>query len=388
MAQTTTQYLLSRRRLLKTLAVLGVSLPAANVLLNLTKHGASNEEELWLSAQGRHQDQYSLGWINPMRNDTQRVLSNFRGHGLCLNPINPEQVVMLARRPGLEGIAIDLKTNKPQQVFQCSKNHHMQGHACFSHDGQYLFSSESNYKTGQGKVVVRETTNFKQVHEFSSHGIGPHELLMMPNSEHLVIANGGLLTHPDSGRKVLNYDHMHSSLTYLDSKNGELLDQQTLSETKASIRHIDVSKDGIVAAALQVQREALKHNQPIELAALHTPGQSITTLTSPESLLLKLNDYMGSVKINSSQRIAAFTSPRGNLAMFWNIDDGSFQNYHGFHDVCGLAVSQDKNYFVLSNSAGKIRRINAHTLKEDPKMRLNFPDKSWDNHMLSVSLPS
>ncbi len=376
---------LSRRKLLKTLAVLGVSLPAANALLSLNKQEFGDTKERWLSAQGRHKEQFSLGMINPYQDQTELALSNFRGHGLCQNPHKKEQVAMLARRPGLQGIVIDLQTGNPTHVFQCSEDHHMQGHACFSHDGQYLFSSESNYKTGQGKIIVRETQNFKQVHEFSSHGIGPHELLMMPNSDQLVIANGGLLTHPDSGRKVLNYANMHSSLTYINSQNGELLDQQTLTETKASIRHLDVSGDGIVAVALQVQRDALKHNKPIELAALHKPGQPLKTLTAPTSLLLKLSDYMGSVKINSPHKVAAFTSPRGNLAMFWNIDDGSFKNHHGFHDVCGLAVSQDKNYFVLSNSAGKIRRIHANTLKEDPTMRLSFPNNSWDNHMLSVS---
>jgi hypothetical protein len=388
MTQAFTKKRLTRRQILKAFAALGVTLPAANALINSNLFKFSETSEVWLSAQGRETNQFSLGLINPSHDLPQIALSNFRGHGLCQNPVQTEQVVMIARRPGIQGMVMNLLSGEVDHVFQSGKDHHMQGHACFSHDGQYLFSSESNYKTGQGKIIVRETNNFKQVQEFSSHGIGPHELLMIPHSEQLVIANGGLLTHPESGRKVLNYEDMHSSLTYIDSQSGELLDQQSLEENKASIRHLDVSDDGVVAVAIQVQRGALKHNNLVELAAIHKPRQALKSLTAPSSLLLKLNDYMGSVKINSQQRVAGFTSPRGNLAMFWNIDDGSFLSYHRFHDVCGLAVSQDENYFVLSNSAGKIRRIKAHTLKEEPEMRLNFPNNSWDNHMLSVSLPS
>jgi len=93
---------------------------------------------------------------------------------------------------------------------------------------------------------------------------------------------------------------------------------------------------------------------------------------------------MGSVAINNQTRTAAFTSPKGDLALFWQLDDLSFQGYHAFHDVCGLTISQDNKYFVLSNSAGKIRQINAKTLKLDREKSLNFPHQSWDNHMISV----
>ena len=206
---------LSRRQLLKTLAALGVTLPAANALFDLNLLNFSNKREAWLSAQGRDAEQFSLGLINPEQHKPELAHSAFRGHGLCQNPVQAAQVAMIARRPGTQGIVVNLHSGEIEHNFQCTKNYHMQGHACFSHDGQFLFSSESNLKTGQGKIIVRETQNFKQVHEFSSHGIGPHELLMMPNSHNIVVANGGLLTHPDSGRKVLNYEDMYSSLTYI-----------------------------------------------------------------------------------------------------------------------------------------------------------------------------
>jgi hypothetical protein len=178
---------------------------------------------------------------------------------------------------------------------------------------------------------------------------------------------------------------MRASLSYIDSRNGKLVSEHFLSDHKASIRHIDVASDGTVALALQVQREAMDNNNLVPLAAIHKQGAPISILNAPEALMVKLNDYMGSVIIHNKTRLAAFASPKGDLAMFWNLDDLSLQGYHVFHDVCGLTVSQDNKYFVLSSSTGKIRQINARTLKIDKQKSLNFPDTSWDNHMLSIS---
>ena len=128
----------------------------------------------------------------------------------------------------------------------------------------------------------------------------------------------------------------------------------------------------------------MSDNHLTPLAAIHKVGEKIKLLNAPEALTVKLNDYMCSVKTHNPSRTAAFTSPKGDLALFWHLDDLSLQSYHAFNDVCGLAISQDNKYFVLSSSTGKIRQINAATLKIDKDKSLNFPQHSWDNHMISV----
>lgn len=353
--------------------------------LDWFENNETANNERWLSAQGRNKEQYSIGWISPGEKDYSKALSSFRGHGLCQNPVKPNHVVMFSRRPGTHGIRFDTQTNKINATFHSNEDRYMQGHGCYSADGKLLFCTESSISSGEGKITVRDAETLERVNEFNSYGIGPHEIKLMPDGQTLVVANGGLLTHPDTGRKILNLDTMHASLSYIDSRTGDLISEHFLSDTKASIRHIDVASDGTVAIALQVQREAMNNNDLVPLAATHKQGGPIKILHAPETLLVKLDDYMGSVAIHNDTRLAAFTSPKGNLAMFWHLDDLSLQGYHVFHDVCGLTVSQDNKYFVLSNSAGKIRQINARTLKIDKQKSLNFPGTSWDNHMLSIS---
>lgn len=346
----------------------------------------TDNKELWLSAQGRDKDSYSLGWINPQAQSSSQQLSSFRGHGLCQNPVRPEQVVMFSRRPGTHGIRLNTTSGEIDGHFHSLEDRHMQGHGCYSTDGKWLYCTESSISSGEGKITVRDANTLKQIDEFSSYGIDPHEVKLMPDGFTLVVANGGLLTHPDSGRKVLNLETMRASLSYIDSRNGNLISEHFLAAAKASIRHLDVAADGTVAIALQVQREAMNNNELVPLAALHkTSSQPLQALHAPEALMVKLNDYMGSVVIHNETRLAAFTSPKGDLAMFWHLDDLSLQGYHVFHDVCGLTISQDNKYFVLSNSTGKVRQINARTLKIDKRKSLYFPERSWDNHMLSIS---
>ena len=366
--------------------VLGLGAGAAGIARYNRSNNASANQELWLSAQGRNKDTYSLGWVNPNAESSAQQLSVFRGHGLCQNPAKPEQVVMFSRRPGTHGIRLNTESGEIDGRFHSLNDRYMQGHGCYSADGQWLYCTESSISTGEGKITVRDANTLEQVTEFSSYGIGPHEVKLMPDGQTLVIANGGLLTHPDSGRKVLNLDTMRSTLTYIDSRNGELISEHTVPEAKASIRHIDVATDGTVAMGLQVQRKAMDNDALTPLAAIQKPGQDIQVLNAPKNLTHQLHDYMGSVAINSASRIAAFTSPKGDLALFWHLDDLSLQGYHAFHDVCGLAVSQDNQSFVLSNSAGKIRQINSRTLQENVDKRLAFQNVSWDNHMLSTRL--
>jgi hypothetical protein len=386
------KHLLSRRSFSQGLLGLTASTPLlSHGAFDLTWLGLSglvDDSERFLSAQGRNHEYYSIGWVEPKKEVSKQVLTGFRGHGLCQNPVKHEQVIMFSRRPGMQGIRINTLTGKQDAIFNSAIDRNMQGHGCYSADGKLLFCVESETSTGAGKITIRDGDTLMQIGEFDSHGIGPHEMALMPDKTTLVIANGGLLTHPNSGRKILNYPTMLSTLSYVDSRSGKLISEYKVPETKASIRHLDVAEDGTVAIALQVQRKAMSNDELQPLAATHKQGQEIKLLHAPEALMVKLNDYMGSVKIHNSSRTVAFTSPKGDLAMFWHLDNLELVGYHGFHDVCGLAISQDNKHFVLSNSAGKIRQINAYKLEENISKRLTFPTKNWDNHMLSVSIPS
>lgn len=347
--------------------------------------GLSFSEEIFVSASGAKQETFGLSWTGLSNKIVWQLESGFRGHSVCINPVNKNQVVFFGRRPSRKMLLVDVPSGKINQQINCSNDRHLFGHGIYSNDGQYLFSCEGNISSGLGVVVVRETTNYQIVEELQSYGTGPHEIKMLSDNKTLVIANGGILTRPDSGRKKLNLETMQSSLTYINVENGDLIEQAKVAEPKASIRHLDVAQDGTVAFAIQMQRQAASHQKLVALAGQHKLGKPIQLFDEPAMLIHQMNDYMGSVSINSATRTAGFTSPRGNIAAFWKLDSGEYLGHHALTDVCGICITHDQSKFVISSSGGQIRFLDAVTLKEHRDLRITSEITQWDNHLTRLA---
>jgi len=342
--------------------------------------------EFWVSAQGMTGDSFGVTAFDEHKHVTESALSGFRGHGMALNPLRPQSVIMFARRPGYQGVEFDLLSGRITRRFHVADNRTLSGHGCFSRDGKRLYTAEVDSTTGMGKIGVRDSRDYRLLHEIDSFGIGPHEIRLMPDGNTLVVANTGIITRPQTGRRGLNLESMDSSLAYIDLASGKLREQQRVTEAKASIRHLDVASDGTVAIAMQVQREAMTDHRCVPLAGVHQPGQPVRLLDKPEMVIEKMRDYMESIAINNRTRIVGSTSPRGNLAVFWHMDSGKFAGYHQFHDVSGMTITRDQRHFVISNSLGELRLLDARTLQEDRASRQKLPGIHWDNHMITAAI--
>ena len=371
----------SRRDFLKGLSAVFALPILAGCDFNQSAKQSAKQNDIFLGAAGGKTGEFSLSWLKGSGRDTGHYQTNFRGHGLTRHPVHPHLVLMFSRRPGNEGVLINTQTNHIEHRFKSPDHLFMEGHGCFSHDGKYLFCTESNRHTLQGIITVRETDTFSVIHEWHSGGIGPHEIQIMPNKNTLVIANGGLIKNSDG--KVINVDTMQSNVAMLDHTTGELTANHTVQNTKASLRHLDISEDGIVAVAMQIQDYNSESSSALA-KLIYLDGTS-TLLDAPPEVLNMMKGYVGSVRINSKFRTAAFTSPRGDIALFWNIDNGHYLGHHLFHNVCGVTINNNEEYFVLSNSAGKIRHINSSTLLENTDLRQHLPHTQWDNHLITAS---
>jgi len=181
-----------------------------------------------------------------------------RGHAGIAHPDTAE-VVVFARRPGNFANVIDCRTGRKVTDLQCPRGRHFYGHGVFSADGRVLFTPENDYEVGTGVIGVWDRSDgYTRIAEFSSGGIGPHEITRLPGTDILVIANGGIETHPDSGRAKLNLATMQPNLSYL-SGAGKVLETIELSPAHrlSSIRHLSVRSDGLVAFGMQWQGDKI-----------------------------------------------------------------------------------------------------------------------------------
>ncbi|WP_210200548.1 DUF1513 domain-containing protein [Cohaesibacter celericrescens] len=308
-----------------------------------------------------------------------------RGHAAAAHPQRPEAVAF-ARRPGNFALVIDCISGKTRAVLDAPSGRHFYGHGAFSADGTRLFTSENDFENAQGIIgvwAVGET--YQRLGEFHSGAIGPHELKLLPDGKHLVIANGGIETHPDSGRTKLNIATMQPSLAYV-RLDGTQVDELILPQTmhKNSIRHLSVGSDGTVAFAMQWQGDI---NQSPALLGLHTMGGTSQLLKAPTDAHRALQGYIGSVALLSGQNRLAATSPRGGMMQIFDTGSGDYVETILEPDVCGVAIHDAQ--FVRTSGQGV---VSCSQLREQDKRQADGSAQNWrqthicqwDNHLVPI----
>ncbi len=305
-----------------------------------------------------------------------------RGHGPCLSS-DKKIAVMPARRPGRWAMVIDMTTGKTITRLSSPKGRHFYGHAVFSPDDRLLLTTENDYDHADGMIGVWDTKSWQRLDEWPSGGIGPHELALCDPV--VVVANGGLLTHPETGRDKRNLATMRPNLCYISLKSGKIL-QQVEPPAKwfqCSLRHLDVTRDetGQIFTLVGAQYQGPKH-ETAPLVALHSFGAPLDFVALPPELLRRLHHYCGSVRFIRNGRAFAITSPRGNSVLFGSGTEGTEWDSMTAQDACGLGGSG--NSVVLTTGTGDILSGNTENGLEPWSLRKNRTRFQWDNHLIQV----
>ena len=162
------------------------------------------------------------------------------------------QALVLARRPGEYLMRMDLASGRALRWHDMEEDRYLAGHACASADKARFFTTETDGETGAGLIALRDWHSLEKVREFASHGVGPHALCTLESGE-LLVANGGILNLPESGRRKLNLGRMAPNLGVLDAASGAVRKLHTLDDPYLSLRHLAVAPDGTVAIAMQAE---------------------------------------------------------------------------------------------------------------------------------------
>ena len=302
-----------------------------------------------------------------------------RGHGIAVHP-DGRTCAVAARRPGRFLLVLDAASGRVRHRVASPEDRHFCGHGAFAADGRLLFTTENDYTAGRGVIGIYDTgAGFRRVGELPSHGVGPHELRLLPDGRTLAVANGGILTHPDYGRAKLNLDTMAPSLAFVDARDGRLLEAWRLPGElhQLSIRHLDLRGDGTVALAMQHQGPA---SEAVPLIGLKPPGEGIRLLEPPRAIAARMRNYCGSVRFDAAGERFAVSAPRGGLVTLWS-RSGHYLGHLDLPDGCGIAPDPGGSGFALSSGAGKV----VFTGGGRPAHTLRFSASHWDNHMVALS---
>ncbi|HEY0835595.1 MAG TPA: DUF1513 domain-containing protein [Azospirillum sp.] len=298
-----------------------------------------------------------------------------RAHAVVPNPVRA-QAVVFARRPGRWFVPLDLATGVAGAPVRVPEDRRFTGHGVFSADGRLLYVAEDDVPREAGAIAVYDVADgYRRLDAMPTHGIGPHELVALDGVRVLAVANGGVITHPDTGRAKLNLDDMDASLTYVEAASGRLLDRARLPEEHANlgIRHLAALADGSIAFGVQDERPtgAL---QP--LVGTHRPGGGpVRLFDMPEDTLARFEGYVGSVATDG--RTVAASSPRGGLVGFWDAPSGRWLGAASLPDGCGIAWADGR--CVATSGHGAVASLAPDG--GEAGARRASSGLRWDNHL-------
>lgn len=327
-------------------------------------------DALYASAYRDQKGRFGIATLSESGEIIDRALLPDRAHGLAYSPA-ADCIAAFARRPGTYLLVLDRKRLAEPVLIHAPEGRHFYGHGCFSPDGRTLYACENHFDAGRGVIGLYDATdNFRRRGEFFSHGIGPHDLSISDDGTMLIVANGGIETHPDFGRTKLNLDRMLPSLALISAEDGSLIERHTLpaSLSKLSTRHVDVDGEGRIWFAGQY--EGPRNDLP-PLAGSFRRGEDIRFLALPEETTRALSLYVGAIAVNRREGLIGLVSPKGGTAVTLRAQDGRVLATTPLAEAAGIAPSPGPSGFALSSYEGRFNRKNA--------------DLSWDQHIAALS---
>ncbi len=367
---------IDRRTLLR-----AAGLTAIGCLVGGQQTFAASGEQAFIAARQETAGGYAVAVFGADGIDRKVIPLPGRGHDVAVAP-QPGLFVAFARRPGRFAVAVC--GDAAPVCFEAPAGRHFYGHGCFSPAGDLLYATENDFARGQGVVGVYAVANWQRLGEFPTYGIGPHELLLLPDGETLAVANGGIATDPEvaDGRTALD-TAVTSDLVLIDRRSGTPRGQWRLPPALAdlSIRHLALDRQGQVWFGCQWEGA---HEATPPLIGCLTAARQIRLLETT-AFAGNLANYVGSVASDRRGGLIAFSSPRAGAVVIADAAAGRLVGMVSLGDGCGLAADTEPGCFVATSGGGVIEWLGLDETKITAEP-LRTSAVRWDNHLRPLTI--
>lgn len=311
---------------------------------------------------------YAVATVSERGEIVDQVTLPARAHGMACSQVTGKTVAF-ARRPGTYAMIFDPRGKKEPIIITAAEGRHFYGHGAFSPDGRLLYASENAFDTNRGVIGLYDATSrFLRIGEFETYGVGPHDMTVSDDGRMLIVANGGIETHPDFGRTKLNLSSMQPSLTLIDAATGTLIEKHSLPSQWAqlSTRHVDVDTNGRIWFACQY--EGHRNDLP-PLVGSFAKGEDLRFVELPEETTRRLANYVGAIAINRAEGLVGVTSPKRGASVTIDAKSGRVLREDVVPDAAGIAAAKD-GFAVSSYEGGFLSRQS---------------DVAWDQHIVRIA---
>jgi len=245
-----------------------------------------------------------------------------------------------------------------------------------------LATTMNQCETSQFNIILRGDDNLSfdtespegasefstRIGEYDAHGVGTHDMTVSDDGRLIVIANGGIETHPDFGRTKLNIDSMEPSLVLLDAATGQLIQKHTMPDRlrQLSTRHVDLGDDGRIWFACQY--EGPRNDLP-PLVGHFAKGEDVAFVDLPEETTMRLANYVGAIAVNRREGLVGLTSPNGNAAVTLDAKTGRVVSEVSVREAAGVAPAA--RGIAVSSYDGFFEALRS--------------DVAWDQHIVRIT---
>jgi len=341
--------------------------------------GGSESDVAFVSAARRAAGDFCVLLLRADGSVVREIGLSGRGHDIAIHRPSG-RVAVFARRPGTFAVAFEALRATPPQIFAAAEGRHFYGHGAFSSDGRLLYASENDIAGARGVIGIYDVARgYRKIGEHPSHGMGPHEILLLADGKTLAVANGGLDTVPDAGRENLNVDAMEASLAFVDAESGRLLTKHAMTgDLKSlSIRHVTQDATGLVWFGGQWEGAPSETPQLVGSAGR---DRELRLIAPPALGAPELKGYIGSMAVSADGRIIAASAPKAGHVLYVDSATSSIISQSALKDVCGIAP-EGREDFATSSGFGVMR---FETARASVISEVELHDLAFDNHLRRV----
>jgi len=346
-----------------------------------------------LSAATRAELHYGV-LLGERGNIVRRVQLPRRSHAAVFNHHTGE-ALFFSRRPGTQ-LFIMNATSGLTRIVEAELGRHFYGHGVLSADGRYLLASENAYELSgrpeepvdnnsrieeSGVISVRDVFDgYRQVAEFPSFGLGPHELTLLDtHTDCIVVANGGLRTDPLRERLPTNIDSMAPNLAVINWKTQTCVGRYFPPHHQLSLRHLSVHR-GRVSVGAQFQGGG-DGTWPLVYSAnlLEGGSASLRAMKAGSVFAQEHKQYTASVcSVDSGEVVVS--CPKANRLTVWK--ENRLHNSILLRDSAGVCGGSQAKHIVCSSGDGSITHFQLEAGTAEVVARSEYPGLRWDNHLI------
>lgn len=238
-----------------------------------------------------------------------------RAHGMT--QLADGRLLFASRRPG--DWLLQLHPDGRAHWHWIEPDRAFNGHVIASADGRQIYTTETDLADSQGLIGVRDAQTLEKIAEWRTGGMDPHQLLLDRDGS-LVVANGGIPTQSETGRRKLRLTQMDSSIArLLPAEQGALAGQWRLPDPRLSLRHLAwgpavawAPRQRWLGIALQAEHDRIEDRQQAPVLAL-LDGQHLHTAPLPAGA--QWQGYGGDISCHRGR--FAVSCPRADTLSWW-----------------------------------------------------------------------